>query len=114
MEVKIRESLDELIQDSINEASKLPVGSDERSHVIEEVTELHRLREAELTVDQEKSEINSKTKERWVNMGLQIGLTVGGWIATSLLVHKAYKFEETGIVKSPVTRSLIPKIFLRK
>lgn len=114
MEVKIRESLDELIQSSINRASGLPAGSDERSHAIDEVTKLHKLREAELTVDREKAEINSKAKERWVNMGLQIGLTIGGWIATSLLVRGAYKFEETGVVKSPVTRSLIPKMFLRK
>lgn len=46
----------------------------------------------------------------WVGMGVQIGLTVGGWIAYSAWYHKGLKFEETGTVCNGMVKNLQSKM----
>lgn len=58
-----------------------------------------------------KKEQNRGEKIRfWVGVGVQIGLTVGGWIAYSVWYHKGLKFEETGTVCNGMVKNLQSKM----
>ncbi len=50
----------------------------------------------------------------WVGTSVQIGLTVGGWIAYSIWYHKGLKFEETGTIGNGMVKNLQSKMFPKK
>ena len=124
MKDKIQMLLDEQIEKEIKNLNDC-VTESEKSTAIKSLSVLHALRIEEAKIEQAESSrydekemkeatLKSESRSRWINTGVQAGLTIASWIATALLVRGAYKFEETGVVKSPITRSLIPKMFLRK
>lgn len=125
MEDKIRESLDEVIGKEIENLSTFETGSKEKSTAIADLTQLYRLRIEEAKIEQAKNEkydeldikhaqLNAQSLDRLINVGLQIGLTIGGWIAYDIWNRRGLKFEETGTITSPWTRNLLSRMLPKK
>lgn len=114
MEDKVQTMLDEVIESEVRYINTLAVGSDERADAIGELAQLHKLRIEELRTKEETrskdEELKSKKYDRWVNMGLQIGLTVGSWAMFTLWQGREQKFELTGTPTSPIFRGLLSRM----
>lgn len=132
MEDKVQLLLDEVIEEDIQRLTTLKVGSDERSNAVEELTKLHKLRIEEVKVEadyvsknkqredervariQENSlrreQLRSQNIDRWVNFGLQAGVTIGGWIMFTLWQKSEQKFEMTGTPTTPIFRGLLSRM----
>lgn len=71
------------------------------------------LRECEL--DLKEDQLREESKNRWLNFGLQVGLTVVGFVFYEVWNRRGLRFEETGSITSPQNRNLyskmLPKIF---
>lgn len=133
---EIRELLDEVIKDDIDKISSLEAGSKEKSNAIDDVTKLYKLRLDEMKVENEAEasknqfeaeqdkltdewrfkevQLKEQNKDRWISFGLQIGLTIGGWIVYDIWHRRGLRFEEEGTITSPWTRNLISKMLPKK
>lgn len=133
---EIRDLLGEEIKDEIQEISSLEAGSEAKSKAIEDVAKLYRLRIEEIKAETEKTDTQKRVEleekkrndalkseelqcenqkiDRLVNVWLQTGLMIGGWIVYDIWQRRGLKFEENGVVTSPWTRNLISKMFPRK
>lgn len=70
----------------------------------------HRMYEVSIKEEQVK---NQKI-DTLVNVGLQVGLTVGSWICYDIWQRRGFKFETTGTVTSPFLRNLIGRMLPKK
>lgn len=61
-----------------------------------------------------KDQMRNQTIDRWVNVGLQVGLTMLGIIAYDCWYRRGLKFEETGTVTSGMTRNIISRMLPSK
>ena len=52
--------------------------------------------------------------DRWINVGIQVGLTLAGLIAYDCWYRRGLIFEETGTITSPMTRNLMSKMLPKK
>ena len=133
---EIRDLLGEEIKDEIENLSSLDAGSEAKSKAIEDIAKLYRLRIEEIKAETEKTDAQKRVEleelkrgdaikseelqrenqkiDRWVNVGLQAGLMVGGWIVYDIWHRRGLKFEESGTITSPWTRNLMSKMFPRK
>lgn len=136
---EIKNLLDEQIKTEISGLSSLKTGSDEKSKAVADLTKLYQARidekkaETALLEHQDRHELErdkyfleSQTQDeemrfkraqykaqnldRWVNVGIQVGLTVLSIVSYDIWLRKGLKFEETGTVTSPQTRNLISKM----
>ena len=129
---EIRELLDEVIKDDIEKISSLEAGSKEKSNAIDDVTKLYKLRLDEMKVENEAESVKNQfvteqdkltdefefkaiqfkeqNKDRWISFGLQLGLTIGGWIVYDIWHRRGLRFEEEGTITSPWTRNLMSKM----
>lgn len=139
----INKLLGEEIKSEIENLSNLEDGSEEKSKAIEDLAKLYRLRIEEIkaetehdrqrdeamleqdkyelaleTADAEKEEKLAQRKaanlDRIINIGLQVGLAVGGWLVYDIWHRRGLKFEETGTITSPWTRNLVSKMTPKK
>lgn len=122
---KIDGLLDEVIETELMHLSEMEYGSDEKSNAVKDLSELYKLRIEEVKAKQAKADsraeatakqmqLKSQTLDRWLNLGLQAGLAVGGWVMYSIWYHKGLEFEETGTVRAPMTRNLLSKMLPKK
>lgn len=124
MDEKICELTNEAIESGFQELKACRPGSEEQMAVMRNLTQLHAMAVEEAKIKQ--AEIGQKREDEFRNQQMMVeaksrrnstlwnaGLTVGGWLGTVALVVFAYKFEESGVVRSAVTRTLIPKMFLK-
>lgn len=129
---KIQKSLDEVIDKEIQHVSVLEVGSDERSKAIAELERLHRMRVEEAKVEVEfyekktrneneknaqlmencskAEQIRAQNLDRWVNLALQLGIAVGGWVMYSIWQASQQKFELEGTPSNTMFRNLLGKM----
>lgn len=129
---EIKELLDEVIKDEIEKVSSLETGSKEKSHAIEDLAKLHELKIDEMKVENDcetsknqydveqdklrdewrfkEVQLKEQNKDRWIGFGLQIGLTIGGWIVYDIWHRRGLTFEKEGTVTSPWTRNLMSKM----
>lgn len=125
MKDKIQVMLDEEIERKLQFIKECKPGSDEEADAIEKLAQLHKLRSEEAKNEQAESEryddidlkqaqLKSQAKDRWVNFGLQALVLVGGWIFSSYWLRTGYVFEETGTVRSPITRNLMNRAIPKK
>lgn len=136
MEDKIRTLLDETIEVKLRNLTQLSTNESAKSREVDELTQLYKLRieEAKLEVDRldkakqreneqterltelgfKSDQLKAQKLDRWVNVGLQIGLALGGWIAYDIWNRRGLKFEETGTITSPMTRNLISRMLPKK
>lgn len=136
MEDKIRETLDEVIELKLQNLIALRHDSEGKSNEIKDLTELYKLRieEAKIETDRidkmrqreverdaqmnenylKSEQLRSQALDRWINVGLQVGLTFASLVAYNCWYNRGLKFEETGTVTSPMTRNLISRMLPRK
>ena len=133
---EIRDLLGEEIGNEIEDLASLESGSEAKSKAVEDVAKLYRLRIEEIKAETEKEDAQERAKlermkrddailseelqyknqkiDRWINVGLQVGLMIGGWIVYDIWQRRGLKFEENGVVTSPWTRNLMSKMFPKK
>lgn len=136
MEDKIRKKLDEVIELKLNNLVSLRQEGEARSNEVKDLTELYKLRIEEIKIEASRinemrqreierdvrmnenyiksEQLRSQSLDRWINVGLQVGLTLSGLIAYSRWYRMGLKFEETGSITSPMTRNLISKMLPKK
>lgn len=125
MEDRNQKLLDEVIEKEIRNLSVLLSGSQEKSKAINDLTELYKLRIEEIKLKQAEAEnaedrtlkqkqLVSQAWDRWVNVGVQIGLSTMGLIAYDIWYRRGLRFEETGTIGAPMTRNLISRMLPRK
>lgn len=140
---EIKDLLGEEIIKEIKDLSSLEPGSEAKSKAIDDVAKLYKLKIEEtkaeternyknnqyelerdkLDLDEQVATIDCEIKnaqqkaadvDRWVNIGVQIGITLGGWIVYDIWHRRGLKFEETGTVGSQWTRNLMTKMLPKK
>lgn len=120
MKDKIQKQLDEVIQTELEGVESAAMPS-EKEKVIANVTELYKLRIEEAKLEQAKNDklteqdireaqLKGQKLDRWLNLGLQIGLTVGGWVMFSMWQRREMKFELEGTPTTPMFRNLLSKM----
>jgi hypothetical protein len=136
MEDKIRKSLDEVIDLKLKNLVTLKFDSEGKTDEVKELAELYKLRieeekiEADLINKTRQREFEKNTQmtetslkyeqlrsqswDRWINVGLQVGLTVMGLVAYNCWYNRGLKFEETGSITSPMTRNLLSRMLPKK
>ena len=125
MENTTRKLLDETIERELKKLDSFDTGSDQKSKVIDDLTQLYKLRIEEEKIEAaqadgarereaRKQQLKSQSIDRWVNTALQVGLTVGGWIAYDIWYRRGLRFEQFGTITAPMTRNLCSKLFPKK
>ena len=120
---KIQALLDERIEKDIQNLDMLD-GS-QKSDAIDDLTKLYKLRieDTKINVDQavsakelelKQKQANSQKVDRWINVGLQVGLSLASLIAYDIWFRRGLKFEETGSIGSPMTRNLLSRLIPKK
>lgn len=121
VEKPVNELLDEVIETELLNLSGMEVGSDERTTAIKDLAELYKLRIEEVKAEQAKLDSRKETEMRqeqaktqmtlqFLNLGAQLLIAGSGLIAYNAWFHSGLKFEETGTVRNPWTRSLMTKM----
>lgn len=75
-----------------------------------EVESCDRLQELELR----KAQLDEQKLDRWVNLGMQVGLSILSIVAYDIWNRRGLKFEETGTITSPMTRNLLSKMLPKR
>lgn len=75
-----------------------------------EVESCNRLQELELR----KAQLDEQKLDRWVNLGMQVGLAMLSIVAYDIWNRRGLKFEETGTITSPMTRNLLSKMLPKR
>lgn len=132
MKDEIQKSLDEVIGLKLRNLVTLNYDSEAKSNAVKDVTELYKLRIEEAKLEAERADrerqleeekmtrmaenhlkheqLRSQAKDRWVNLGIQVGLAIGGWVAYDIWNRRGLKFEETGTIVSPMTKNLLSRM----
>lgn len=140
---KIQKALQEEINDEIQKLSSLEPGSSEHAKATDDVVKLYRLRIEEVRAEAEQKDKRDRYKleksqmeqdilarsaekadkealrkdqnlDRWIGLGVQVGLAVGGWLVYDIWNRRGLKFEETGTITSPWTRNLVSRMLPKK
>ena len=120
MKDAIQKQLDEVIQTELEGVESAAMPS-EKEKAIANVTELYKLRIEEAKLEQaridklteqdsKEAHLKGQKLDRWLNLGLQIGLTVGGWVMFSMWQRREMKFELEGTPTTPMFRNLLSKM----
>lgn len=120
MKDRIQKQLDEVIQTELN-GIESSMSSSEKEKAIANVTELYKLRIEESKLEQAKNErlteqdmkeaqLKGQKLDRWLNIGLQVGLTVGGWLMFSMWQRREMKFELEGTPTTPMFRNILSQM----
>ena len=123
--MSIQRLLREEIESEFKELSKIAPGGDEYRVAVDGITKLmdraiemeknevdrqDRMKQMEDENEVKTRQMEDEKKDRFVkNLLAGIG-TIGGLVVTIWGAKKAWKFEETGTVASPVGRSFINKL----
>lgn len=121
MQNEIKTMIDDVIVTEIANLSAMDSGSEEKKAAIDNLKKLCELRVEEVKLDQAEREkreefrtkwaqIDAQTKDRFINIGLQISLTVASLIAYDIWYRRGLKFEETGTITAPMTRNLLGRL----
>jgi len=133
---EIKDLLSEEIETEIENLSSFADGSEEKNRAIKDLSVLHNLRINEIKAETEREaeknrhdlDLLSRADDTYnkdaqrksdrvnliVNIGVQVGLAIGGWIVYDIWNRRGLKFEETGTVTSPWTRNLMSKMTPKK
>lgn len=142
---EIRKLVDEKIKSEIEGLSSLEPGSDAKSKAVGDLSKLYQMRLEEIKTEAAKqdqkdrhelerdkhlleclvrddervlkeAQHKSQNLDRWLNIGVQIGLTVMSLVAYDIWSRRGFKFEETGTICSPQNKNLMSRMLpgLRK
>lgn len=121
MDKTIQIMIDDVIKEEIGNLSTLDAGSKEKTAAVEDLKKLCEIRMEEAKIEQAKCEkqdeldakwaqIDQSKLDRWINVGLQIGLTAASLIAYDVWFKRGLRFEETGTIRTPMTRNLLSRM----
>lgn len=114
---KIQVLLDKAIVRAFDTLENAATAS-EKEEAIGTLTELHKLRIEELKIEREKENETSQAKvhslDRWIGVGVQVGLAIMPLLAYNAWYNRGLRFEETGSIGSPMTRNLVSRMLPRK
>lgn len=114
---RIQTLLDERIE---HELEWLDVGctEEEKSRAIENLSALHKLRIEEMKIETERNEQKNQSVihnlDRWIDIGVRVGLTIIPLIAYNAWYNRGLRFEETGSIGSPMVRNLTSRLLPKK
>lgn len=113
---KVQTLLDKRIEEELEGmATMLPT---EKADAISNVEKLYKLRieesEAAKELELKKKQTRSQTINQWAQIGLNLGIAIGGWFMYNRWYKIGLKFEETGSITAPMTKNLLPRLFPRK
>lgn len=117
----VNELLDEAIETELLILSEMERGSETRSNAVKDLAELYKLRIEEAKAEQAKTDSRTEAEMRQeqaksqatfqlLNFGTQLLIAGGSLIAYNFWFRDGLKFEETGTVRNPWTRSLMTKM----
>lgn len=125
MDDKNPKLLDEVVEKILRDAKRMGAGCKEQTAAIESATQLYKLKleEERLQAEMEEKRIQRKTdaeaqkKQIWeqrigkaIDVALQVGLTVGGWVAFTMWQSREQRFELTGTPSTPMFRGLLSRM----
>lgn len=121
MQNEIKTLIDDVIVTEIGNLSGFDSGSEEKSAAINDLKKLYELRIEEKKLEQaemerreesdsKKAQLEAQNKDRFINIGVQIGLTIMSLLAYDVWYRRGLKFEETGTITAPMTRNLLSKM----
>lgn len=112
MDDRNQELLEEVIEKEIRGLSAYS-GKD-KADAIDNLTQLYKLKIEEDRIRQEATakdlEQNSRNKDRFINIGLQLGMTMMSLLAYNAWYNRGLKFQETGTFTDPMLRNLLAKL----
>lgn len=112
MDDKNQMLLEEVIEKEIRGLSTY--SGKEKADAIDNLTQLYKLKIEEDRIKQEATakdlEQNSRNKDRFINIGLQLGTTVLSLLAYNAWYNRGLKFQETGTFTDPMLRNLLAKL----
>lgn len=120
MKDRIQKKLDEVIETELDNMVDAMTEED-KAKALTNVTELYKLRVEDSKLEQAKNEklseqdvreaqLKGQKIDRWINLGLQIGLTVGGWLMFSMWQRREMKFELEGTPTTPMFRNILSQM----
>ena len=120
MKDRIQKKLDEVIESELDNVVDAMTEED-KAKALTNVTELYKLRVEDSKLEQAKNEklseqdvreaqLKGQKIDRWINLGLQIGLTVGGWLMFSMWQRREMKFELEGTPTTPMFRNILSQM----
>ena len=129
---EIRALLNKEIKNELQKLNYLEDGTDEKRKAVENAVKLYELRIGEYKAETERIEkqahidLEEKKREdeltnnevqrkginldRWISLGLQVGIPMVTLFAYDIWHRRGLKFEETGTITSPWTRNLMSKM----
>ena len=112
-ELKNREKEIEIKQ-AESELKKAEIKARERELQLKEAQTNSEATAREKELEIKETQTKEMALDRWVNLGLQVGLTLVGIFAYDRWYRRGLKFEETGTITSPMTRNLISRMLPNK
>lgn len=125
MDDKNPKLLDEVVEKILRDAKGMGAGCKEQTAAVESATQLYKLKleEERLQAEMEEKRIQRETdaeaqkKQIWeqrigkaIDVGLQVGLTVGGWVAFTMWQSREQRFELHGTPSTPMFRGLLSRM----
>lgn len=112
--MEIDKELDMAIAAAIEDMNDLRIGTDDKIKGAQAVKEL-----VQTKLEYDKSQTEKKDSKRketfnWIGLGVQVGVPLIGYAFYGHWLKNAFHFEETGTVRSPMTRNLLQKILPKK
>lgn len=112
--MEIDKELDMAIAAAIEDTNNLRIGTDDKIKGAQAVKEL-----VQTKLEYDKSQTEKKDSKRkeilsWIGLGVQVGVPLIGYAFYGHWLKTAFHFEETGTVRSPMTRNLLQKILPKK
>lgn len=115
---KVKALLDEAIEKRLEEANKLTDQGIAATELIDEAVELYKVRNEEIKNEKASEDAKAQQKSTLIGQiitgGVQIGLTIGGWIAYDIWHKRGLRFEEIGTITSPMTKNLLSRMLPKK
>lgn len=117
MKDRNQKKLEDAIAVSLEDLTVM-ANSEEKAQAVKDLTALYNLKIEEAKIEQadaDRQELaRSQKLDRWVSVGLQVGITLLGVISYDHWYRRGLKFEETGSINSPMTRNLLSRMIPKK
>lgn len=125
MDDKNPKLLDEVVEKILRDAKGMGAGCKEQTAAVESATQLYKLKleeerlQAEMEEKRIQRESDAETQKKQVmeqrigkaiDVALQVGLTVGGWVAFTMWQSREQRFELTGTPSTPMFRGLLSRM----
>lgn len=125
MDDKNPKLLDEVVEKILWDAKGMGAGCKEQTAAVESATQLYKLKleeerlQAEMEEKRIQRESDAETQKKQVmeqrigkaiDVALQVGLTVGGWVAFTMWQSREQRFELNGTPSTPMFRGLLSRM----